>query len=174
MAKKISLREFQGYLAQRLEGAAQGQTSNSLLGIRAGNDHWLLDLTDSGEIVSLPGLAAVPLTQPWFCGLANIRGSLYAVSDLARFASGTPTPVNAAARLLLVGARHGSNAALLISQLLGLRNLDAMTAKAAPAGQAPSPSWIGGTYTDERNCEWRRLNIRQLLDDPRFMEIGQD
>ena len=45
--KKISLREFQESLVQRLTSARAGQTSRALLGVQAGRDHWLLDLSDS-------------------------------------------------------------------------------------------------------------------------------
>jgi len=62
MAKKTSLRDFQEYLAGRLTTAAQGRGSTSWLGIEVGNEAWLVDLYDSGEIVQAPQLAPVPLT----------------------------------------------------------------------------------------------------------------
>ena len=83
--KKLSLREFQESLVQRLTSARAGQTSRALLGVLAGRDYWLLDLSDSGEIVPLPPLTSVPLTQTWFCGIANIRGTLYSVVDFSAF-----------------------------------------------------------------------------------------
>ena len=33
----------------------------------------------------MPAIATVPLTQPWFLGVANIRGNLYSVVDFAGF-----------------------------------------------------------------------------------------
>jgi twitching motility protein PilI len=57
MTKKISLHEFQSYLATRLAGTSN-QSSAGLLGVQAGTDYWLLDLADSGEIVPL-----TPLTR---------------------------------------------------------------------------------------------------------------
>ena len=56
------------------------RSSAGLLGVQAGPDYWLLDLADSGEILPLPPFTSVPLTRPWFCGIANIRGSLYGVA----------------------------------------------------------------------------------------------
>ena len=51
-----------------------------------------------------------------FAGIANIRGNLHAVTDFSVFRGGAPTPQNANARLLLIGAKHGANAALLVSR----------------------------------------------------------
>ena len=75
MAKKGSLRDFQAHLAKRLAGASE-QSAAGLLGVQSGADFWLLNLSDSGEIIPLPQLTTVPLTKNWFVGIANIRGNL--------------------------------------------------------------------------------------------------
>lgn len=169
MAKKISLREFQEHLAARLTSAAQGQASLALLGVQAGTDYWLLNLSDSGEIVPLPPLAPVPLTKPWFSGIANIRGNLYSVADFSALRGGEPTPLNASSRLLLIGTRHGSNAALLVTRMLGLKNPDALTPVPVSADAHP---WEAERLRDADGREWKKLNVRALLADPAFMEIG--
>lgn len=169
MARKTSLREFQRYLAERLSVAAKGQGGASLLGVQAGGQEWLLDLSDSGEIIQLPKLAPVPLTKPSFAGLANIRGNLYAVTDLAVFWGAEPTPLNANSRLLLIGAKHGSNAALLVARMLGLKKAeDFVPAEADPN----APAWAGQRVRDGRGNVWRRLAVRDLLADNDFMNVG--
>ncbi len=168
MAKRVSLREFQSHLAARLAGAG-GRTAAGLLGFQAGSDFWLLSLADSGEIASLPVLTVVPLTRTWFVGMANIRGKLYSVTDFSAFLGREMTPQNASSRLLLIGARHGSNAALLVTRLLGLRNIEDLTPVAADAG---APGWASQAYVDKEGRRWRFLDVRELLMDERFMDIG--
>lgn len=169
MAKKTSLREFQEYLAERLTGAAAGRSGASLLGVRAGDENWLVDLSESGEIVQAPRLTPVPLTKPWFAGLANIRGSLHAVTDLSVFRGGAPTPQNNNTRLLLVGGKYGANAALLVNGMLGLKNPDDFTA--SPADPA-APAWGAERYSDRQGNSWCKLSVRDLLADSDFMNIG--
>lgn len=169
MSKRTSLREFQEYLAGRLTGAAHGQGTSSLLGIRAGAEDWLLDLSDSGEIIQLPKLTPVPLTRPSFAGIANIRGNLYAVTDLSVFRGGDPTPQNANARLLLVGTRHGSNAALLVSRMLGLKNANDFTREDS---NPSAPDWGAQRYRDAEGKVWNKLSVRELLADNQFMNVG--
>jgi twitching motility protein PilI len=168
MAKKGSLREFQAHLARRLAGASE-QSAAGLLGIQSGADYWLLNLSDSGEIIPLTSLTGVPLTQPWFAGIANIRGNLYSVVDFSAFQGKEATPQNSSSRLLLIGTRHGSNAALLVTRMLGLRNIDDLTP--APADPAAAP-WAANAYTDNEGRHWKLLNVRQLLADEEFLEIG--
>lgn len=169
MAKKTSLRDFQTYLAERLKSAAQGRGASSWLGVLAGDTHWLIELADSGEIIQAPRLTQVPLTQPWFAGIANIRGNLHAVADFSMFCGGGPTARNNNARLLLVGTRHGANASLLVSRMLGLKNPEDFTEEEAdPAAVA----WEVARFSDTQGRIWRKLSVRALLDNPEFMNIG--
>lgn len=89
MAKRISLREFQESLVRRLAEAQAGDR-RALLGLQAGSENWLIDLTDSGEILPVPPLSPVPLTRPWFSGVANVRGTLFGVVDFSAFQQGAP------------------------------------------------------------------------------------
>lgn len=82
-------------MAKRLAGVSD-QSAAGLLGVQAGSDFWLISLFDSGEIIPLTPLTGVPLTKPWFAGIANIRGNLYAVADFPLFRARKPlhkTPV---------------------------------------------------------------------------------
>lgn len=169
MAKKISLREFQENLVKRLTSAKAGEASRALLGMKAGREYWLLDLSDSGEIVPLTHLTSVPLTKSWFCGLANIRGMLYSVVDFSAFQGGDVTPQNAESRLLLVGARLGINSALLVNHTLGLRNVEQFEPRPGVADARP---WVGEQYADAQGNLWKKLNLRNLLNEPEFLDIG--
>lgn len=169
MAKRISLREFQESLAERLASAQRGAARRALLGVASGDDHWLLDLSDSGEVVPLPPLTAVPLTRPWFAGIANVRGTLYSVVDFSAFRGGEPTRRNANARLLLVGARHGLNSALLVDRTLGLKGIDDLEPVAAEGDAAP---WAGERRQDAQGRTWTVLNLKELFADPAFLDVG--
>src|SRR3954462_11370091 len=117
---RASLREYQRELAERLrtEGSS---ASASKLGVQAGEAIWLVELTDAGEVIPLPAITPVPLTRPWFRGMANIRGNLYSVVDFPAFLGGKPVAANAEARLLLIGERFRTGVALLVDRSLGLR-----------------------------------------------------
>lgn len=168
MAKKGNLREFQAHLAAQLAGVGSRSVAG-LLGVQSGADFWLLNLADSGEIVPLTPLADVPLTKHWFLGMANIRGNLYAVTDFSAFQGKEATPLNSGSRLLLIGTRHGNNAALLVTRMLGLRNIDDLV----PAAADPDArSWAKEAFTDKDGRRWHMLNVRELLADEHFMDIG--
>lgn len=173
MSKRLSLREFQRDLATRLGNAQRGNNPRALLAVESGRDgdtRWLLDLADAGEITPLGNLTPVALTKPWFAGVANVRGVLYGVADFSAFRGGTSTPRNAESRLMLIGARHGSNAALLIHRALGLRAPESMQGEAEPP-PAGAPAWHGGYVTGADGQRWSRLKVAELLADKDFLDI---
>ncbi|MDI6747611.1 MAG: chemotaxis protein CheW [Rhodocyclaceae bacterium] len=170
MAKRVSLREFQAGLSERLSRARSGQAVQALLGTVAGKDRYLLELSDSGEVVPLPPLTTVPLTKPWFAGVANVRGELYSVVDFSAFRGGEATPRNSAARLLLVGARYGINSALLVNRTLGLKSLSGLQEQIV--GEEDVPAWVGTRYVDGDGQSWIRLRLRPLLEDPEFLNVA--
>ena len=129
----------------------------------------LIDLADSGEIILAPQIAPAPLVQPWFAGIANVRGNLFAVSDFSAFLGTQPTPHNANARLLLIGVRHGSNAALLVPRMLGLKKPENFVPQ---ADDENFPDWGKQRFSDSEDRLWRKLAVRELLADRTFMNIG--
>src|SRR4051812_42310477 len=104
MAEKLSLRDYQRDLAERLR-AAQGSRTASMLALQVGEEGWLVDLADAGEVIPVPPVTPVPLTRPWFKGMTNIRGNLFSVVDFPAFLGRSPVSVSEQSRLLLIGER---------------------------------------------------------------------
>jgi len=170
MAKRISLREFQQDLATRLAGTRNTEAKPALLAVLAGAEGWLLDLSDSGEILSVPPIAPVPLSREWFRGLTNVRGNLFSVVDFPAFLGLTPVVPSGESRLLLVGAKHGVNTALLVSRAIGLRNPDDFETDRRFKDDRP---WVSGGLRDSQDRLWKRLAVRSLLADPRFLDAAR-
>ena len=168
MAKQISLREFQQGLAQRLREAQAEAEPTSRLGVQAGRANWLLKLDDAGEMLPLPEFSAVPLTKSWYLGLANIRGVLASIVDFAAFMGGEQTVRTPDCRLLLIAERFNSFSGLLISRMLGLKNVQAMQA----AEKAAEKSWIGAAYRDEDGRLWQELDMSALVTHDDFLQVG--
>lgn len=166
---RSSLREFQERLARRL--AEAGDTERrGLLGFQCGSDNWLIELSEAGEILPSPPLSPVPLTRPWFRGLANVRGTLYGVVDFAAFNGQPAIAPGGRARLLLIGARHGLHSALLVSSSTGLRSHDDFE----PAAAGAAPPWVARRLRDMQGREWLQLDAARLLAQPVFLDAGLD
>lgn len=168
MAKQISLREFQQGLAQRLREAQAETEPTSRLGVQAGDRNWLIKLDDAGEMLPLPEVSSVPLTKPWYLGLANIRGVLASVVDFSAFMGGESIVRTPDCRLLLIADRFHSFSGLVVSRMLGLRNVQKL--KAAPS--VGSQPWVGAAYRDEDGQLWHELDMGQLVARNEFLHVG--
>ena len=168
MATRTSLRDYQRDLAARLQSAGSGGAATKL-GLQVGGARWLVDLRDAGEVIPVPPITPVPLTQPWFRGVANIRGNLCSVVDFAAFLGADPAPAGEQARLLLFGARFRTGGALLVERSLGLRNAEELQPQAA---SGPRPAWLKGEYSDAQGGRWKELDVAQLVADAEFLAVG--
>jgi twitching motility protein PilI len=171
-AAKLDLRSFQQELASRLVSKTAAQVESSRLGLATGGEQWLIRLADAGEVITIPPVATVPLTKPWFLGVANIRGNLYTVIDFAGFLGREPVATGAAAqsRLVLFGPRAGElRAGIVVQRVLGLRNL-AELAPAAPPVDAPD--WYGQRWMDADGGAWQEIDLARLAQNDAFLRVG--
>lgn len=173
MANREALRELQNRLASRLQAARNEGQSVSWLAVESGGGRYLFPLGQSGEIFPWTTVQAVPYTQAWFAGVANLRGGLFGVVDFAAFLGHRPlgTPTGAAeASLLTLNPGLDVNAALLVQRLVGLRGVDAFrSSQEAPAG---SPAYFGHLYVDADELRWQEVNLQLLSQSPQFLSIG--
>jgi twitching motility protein PilI len=99
--RRIRLRQYQVQLLERMQAARNNAGARvNQLGVMIGQERFLLDLTQVGEIVPVPAITVVPLTQPWYLGLANVRGNLISVIDLARYQQQTDTATGSDSRII--------------------------------------------------------------------------
>ncbi|CAM3397494.1 chemotaxis protein CheW [Paracidovorax anthurii] len=174
MANREALRELQTRLAARLQAArVEGSSVSSWLAVESAGRRFLLPLGQSGEIFPWTGVQPVPYTQGWFLGVANLRGSLIGVVDLAGLlghsVARTEQALSEASLLALNGALE-VNAALLVDRLSGLRGTDAFVDSDPPADGAPP--YFGTTYRDADGAPWQELNLQALSQHPAFLSIS--
>lgn len=168
MAKKISLREFQQALATKLAEAGIETTPHARLGVQSGGRLWLIRLDEAGEVLPLPEVTPVPLTRPWFLGLANIRGNLASVVDFAGYIGEPPTERAPQCRLVLVAERFRAHSGLVVERMVGLRNINKFQAEKDDADRP----WIRGTFRDAEGSRWYELDIGALVERGDFLQVG--
>ena len=163
MSKRFNLREFQQGLLERMQIQADAGDHVATLGILIGQESWLVDMSDISEVLSLPALTTVPLTKHWYCGVANVRGNIYSIMDLGDYMKRGPAAQDGQSRVLLIGQKYNFNTGLLVSKVLGLRN-----AKNWQHSEQNGDVY----YQDDDGQRWQKLDIKQLLQQPEFIQIG--
>ena len=158
--RRTRLRQYQVQLLERMQAARSNSGARiNQLGVTIGAERYLLDLTQAGEIVPVPSITVVPLTQPWYLGLANIRGNLIGIVDLARYLGGDATSTSSESRIVTFAGGLGFNCGLLVARVHGLRHAGDMAV-------------TGERLRDADNNEWIPLDLAALVGDTRFLHVG--
>jgi len=163
MSKRLNLREFQQSLSDRIHSRDHGGEQVSTLGVQIAGQCWLVDMRNISEVLPLPPLTPVPLSKPWFRGVANVRGKLYCVADMAAYQQCGEATADIGSRVLLVAEKYAFNAALLVDRVFGLRD-----------ARVWQQSDLSGksVYRDEEGAVWRKLDVPGLLDQAEFLQVG--
>ncbi len=174
MADRKNLREFQARLSERLRQVAADPAQSACLGVQAGGQRFLVELSEAGEIVAAgAAIAPVPLTHDWFKGLVNLRGSLYGVTDLGRFDGGDFTPATKETRLVAFAQRLNLNGAILVDRMLGLQSVSAMSEDESESDATGARPWLGRRWVDAQGDRWTELSLERLAGDTRFLAVSR-
>jgi twitching motility protein PilI len=175
MANKQALRDLQSRLAERLQAARTQARGESWLAVECSGRGFLLPLREAGEIFAPAPILPVPHSHRWFLGVANLRGHLHGVVDLAGFLGlkSTPLPAEAGVReqSRLVGFNNvlDINCALMVDRLSGLRS-DGDVTPEADDGLA-RPTFVGARLRDGSGRLWQELRLSELANDDAFLKI---
>jgi twitching motility protein PilI len=146
--------------AAREDGARVG------LAFRAGPDWFVTPREDVREILFPLPLTRLPRSRSWLLGLANVRGTLVAVTDLGHFLGGPLTEPGPRARLLWINHPRLPSA-LLVDEVAGFRRLEPDATDVREKDRA----FLGAIHSiGERN--YRRFDIPRLAEDRNFLEAS--
>lgn len=189
MASSLNLRQYQEDILAKLDLAlnVNAPAHKSLLGVRVGGLHLLVDMSQVSEVLLVPTTFPAPNAHTWFLGTANVRGNLYAITQLFNFlvsvgvaaVEGEDANKNDA-RILLLSKHIAPHTAILIDRLIGLRSLENF--KRVEVGRFKDSTLAEDTtislcfaaeaYEDEDGNVWRVLDCQALVNLKAFMQAG--
>jgi twitching motility protein PilI len=139
------------------------------IGYRVGSRLFVSGIDEISELLAVPVLTSVPGTQAWLLGVANVRGNLVPVIDLARFLFGERTLLSERTRLLVV-RQGGGNVALMVDEVFGQRTVDAEQRHEAEREDDPRLT----RFVDDRVGEQRLalFSMNKLVRAPDFRQAA--
>ncbi|MBH9553207.1 chemotaxis protein CheW [Inhella gelatinilytica] len=169
MSNKQALRDFQARLAQRLQAVREQTQIASWLAVDCAGLGLLLPLSQAAEIFSPTAMTLVPYSKPWMLGVANLRGGLHTVVDMAQFLGlRTTRPEATGGRLVALSPELNTNCALWVDRLLGLRSDDQLT-RVAPSENRPH--FASEQRQDDKGRLWQVVDLDALVRFQPFLDI---
>ncbi len=129
-------------------------------------------LSEVCEVAPCPQVSLLLGVKPWVRGVANIRGNLITVIDLAAFLDLRAPTTNKNSRILIVN-QAGLMAGLLVDEIHGLRHLDEATKIETPAlDEAKLAPYITTGFAGSAQEEHLVLSLSGLVQTQLFMNIA--
>ena len=142
------------------------------VGFRVGNIRLVAARQEVREVLTWPGVTPLPGAKPWLLGLANVRGQLLPVTDLAAFFGGEPTVIGRSTRVLMVN--HADiPAGLLVDEVRGFRRFIASDkAEVLPETLPGMTPFLAGAYGGEEEV-WSVLGLHGLVESAVFLQASR-
>lgn len=173
MANSETLRALQDRLAERLLAAqSESHGESQWLAVKSAGQNYLIPLAQAGEIFSWQVPQRLPYTQPWFWGVANLRGSLVGVMDVAHFLGHPAVRTEQRlqqARIVTMHAGLEMNAGIVVDQLMGLRGTK-NGLRMVPDAASPSEI-VGSIYMDDSGVAWQEIQLPALVSSQEFLNV---
>ena len=142
------------------------------LGFSIGGQRLVSVIGDVLEVLAPPRLTAVPGVRPWVLGVANVRGRLMPVMDLARYLGFEVSAPDGQWRVLVVedGELY---CGLLVEQSFGMLQFEATDAEPVTPvpGRPELTRFLRGGYR-QSGRQWRVMDLRSLVREPAFFEVA--
>ena len=123
------------------------------------------------EVIPPPSVTVVPGVKSWVKGVANVRGNLITIIDMAEYFGKSPVFLDSSARLMIMNI-PGLNAGLLVNEVLGLRHFDAEMGRQDLSGlDDPVLVHLNGAFLRD-NVLWGIFDMKSLAESPQFKHVG--
>ena len=141
MSKRKSLRAYQDSILEKMEAARSSDVGQMqlLFGFSAAGKNFLISGKDILEMASPTKLEPMPVAKPWAVGAANVKGSVYSVTD---FSALMGSELIKAGKFLLLAPELMAGAALRIESFNGLYELKDLGSEIEDAGMKTQASFI--------------------------------
>lgn len=153
-----------GLPAQKQIVEARKLIAFSLLG-----HNYLIPLNEVSEILELPESTKLPRVKSWVTGLANVRGRLLPIIDLAAFLGGSLTSAVRDRRVLVLDINN-VYVGVAVDAVQGIKSLP-VDQHQTTASQCPMASFTDGVFVEEEQS-LALFCARKLIEDDQFMAVA--
>ena len=141
------------------------------IGLRVGEQRYVVAREEVREILKAPSFTRVPGAPRWLLGLANVRGQLLPIVDFGCFCSGDKSPITRQARIVLIN-HDEVPMAVLVDEVFGFRRfVNAEESAAATTADERVKPYLSGAY--RRSDEvWPVLSFLALISSNDLLRVA--
>jgi twitching motility protein PilI len=125
------------------------------------------------EMLELPSYTELPGVQGWIRGLANVRGRLLPLTDLAVYLGGKLEAPRRNRRVLVVESGD-TYSGLIVDGILGMQHfpVDSYVSEMAGVEHSAMVPYLQGSFQEEDGCGWTVFSPWLMVQDERFFQVA--
>ncbi len=124
------------------------------------------------EVLSMPDYTSLPLVQPWLLGIANVRGRLLPLTDLAQFLQITGRTTKLSERKVIVIDHSTIFSGLIVDRVIGIEQFSRNQYRAETINsQSPFAPYNHGKFVKDEQ-EWFVFMPSLLVQDSRYIDAA--
>lgn len=129
-------------------------------------------LGEVSEVLSMPEYTLMPLVQPWLLGIANVRGRLLPLTDLAKFLQVSSQTRQLSQRKVMVIDHQSLFLGLVVDQVLGIEQFSSTQYRAESINtNSPFAPYNHGKFVKD-DQDWFVFLPSLLVEDPRYIDAA--
>lgn len=135
--------------------------------------HFVAPMDEVSEMLEVPSYTHLPGVQPWVRGVANVRGRLLPLFDLAAFCGGRLVGGRKRRRVLVLETEN-LYSGLIVDQVFGMQHfpVDEFQQASGEVVEAMTP-YVRGSYESGQH-QWNVFLLSELAQDQRFISAARD
>ncbi len=140
------------------------------VGFLMGGQEFVADMGQVVEILQPPRVTTVPGVKSWVLGVANVRGRLVPIMDLAGML-GMTSRANWRSRRVLVVEEGDFLTGLLVDAVLGMQQFQIDTMDEIPKSQDALSNFVDHGFL-KSSKRWSIFKFDELVNSPEFLQIA--
>lgn len=143
------------------------------IGFTIADMHFVAGMGSISEILHMPKFTTIPGVKGWMLGVANVRGRLLPIMDLARFFRLNHSSYKSRDRRVLVVEQGEILSGFIVDSVLGMQYFSAESFQPGdPVNleQAIQP-YVKGAYR-KNDVQWNVFDTYVLTDDSSFLDVA--
>ncbi len=143
------------------------------IGFTIADTHFVAQMGSVSELLHPPKYTAVPGVRNWLLGVANVRGRLLPIMDLARFFGLNHSSSKSRDRRVLVIEQGEILSGFIVDSVQGMQYFSADSFQAEISKDLPEAirPYVKGTYV-KNDIEWKVFDTLVLTNDDKFLDVA--
>lgn len=168
----IELLRLADYGRQRQQGGQENENTRwSGIAFSFAGYQFVAPLGEVAEVIPVPSSTIVPSAKSWIRGLANVRGRLLPLTDLAIFLSLPETELSKLSKVMIID-QPSSYGGIMVDQVMGIQHFNKQSYFSSSSQLPDALAQYASGYFERQGQQWHVFLFSKLIQDQAYLNAS--